>query len=127
MAERVELCDKPQGDHTPCIILHREHDDPSLPWLNHTSATVLLDDYAELDRREVEVRALREALRWAFTEWGEDWEYDEHTDMPKDAPEHECRYGVAPDEGYCLFCDEFWKAYLRVFTPSLAPEPPASG
>ncbi len=62
MAERVELCDEPQGDGTPCIILHREHDDPSLPWLNHTSAAVLLDDYAELDRREAEVRALREVL-----------------------------------------------------------------
>ena len=69
---------------------------------------------------------LQEALRFAFTSWGErdDWEYDEITDMPE-TPEHDCRFEHAPDEGYCAWHDEFWKAYLLAFTPGVALSPEA--
>ena len=46
-----EPCNELQGDGTPCIIRHLDEEgDDSAPHLNHTSAAVLLDDYADVDK-----------------------------------------------------------------------------
>lgn len=50
-------CAEPQGDGTPCVINHEGNE------LNHTSASVLLSDYADIDKCETRIEALEGALR----------------------------------------------------------------